>query len=45
MMKITIVEMTPPPSFQEIKPAKHPRAGPSIDNLRRYLGRDGEPLR
>jgi hypothetical protein len=30
MMKIMIVEITPPPSFQEISPARHPRAGPSI---------------
>jgi len=30
-MKIIIVENNPPPSFQEINPAKHPRAGPSIE--------------
>ncbi len=29
MMKITIVEMIPPPSFQDTKPARQPRAGPS----------------
>src|SRR6185436_5626071 len=29
-MKMTIVDMTPPPSFQEIRPARQPRPAPSI---------------
>ncbi len=30
MMKMTIVEINPPPSFHEINDAKHPRPGPSM---------------
>ncbi len=37
MMKITIVEMHPPPNFQAAAPAKIPRNGPCILRLpRRY---------
>jgi len=32
MTKMMIVEINPPPSFHEIKPAKHPRPGPSISS-------------
>src|SRR5829696_3981236 len=37
MMKMIIVEINPPPSFQEIRPARHPRAGPSIAFSSPYL--------
>lgn len=33
MKKMTMVEINPPPSFHEIKLARHPRPGPSMSAL------------
>lgn len=39
MTKMMIVEINPPPSFHEIRLAKHPRPGPSISfSFGPYLG-------